>query len=149
MKIKDVVLAKLFADFPIPDDVEGIIDMPFYEEMTTGNIDFQQELFGLFLDNARANVRGLTEAFKTRDNDKWGFFAHNFKGSAATIGAFKLSGDLEYAECNKNNSFEKKAELFQAIMEKSIKAILYIERFFEEHNLERKYVLCDKNPIDY
>jgi len=149
MQIKDVVLVKLLEKFPMPDDIEGIIDMPFYSEMTSNNVDFQQELFGLFLDNARANIRGLIEAFETDNSEKWGLVVHNFKSSAATVCSFSLSADLEYAERNQDHSRERKASLLQEILEKSIKTILYIERFFEENNLERQYVLCKKHPIDY
>ena len=149
MKIQDVVLAKLLEDMPIPSDIDDVISMKFYKEMTSDNVDFQQELFGLFLDNARANIRGLIEAFETNDNDKWHFVAHNFKGSAATVCCFGLSYDLEYAQNHKDDSREKKAKLLQEIKEKSVKAILYIEKFFDDNNLERQYVLCKKHPIDY
>ena len=149
MKIQDIVLAKLLEGMPIPNDIEGVIDMTFYKEITLDNLDFQQELFGLFLDSARENIRGLIDALEKNDNARWHFIAHNFKGSAATIGAFSLSGDLEYAEHNQKDNGEEKAKILQNIKEKSVKAILYIENFFKTHNLDRQYVLCKKDPADY
>ncbi len=91
------------------------IDIDFLSSIVDGDKNFEQELFDIFIDNAKRNIQKMTEANLASDNNSWYMASHAFKGASASIGAFDLANILERAQKNPEENSVKKSELLEMI----------------------------------
>ena len=70
---------------------EDVISFDAALESTMGDETLLEELLGLFRDSARAHIMGIEQAVAAADAKRLVSEAHGLKGSAATIGAHRLS----------------------------------------------------------
>jgi HPt (histidine-containing phosphotransfer) domain-containing protein len=96
---------------------EKAIDIEFLKNIIDNDIEFEKELFEIFLENARNNISKMEDAARDSDNNLWYMAAHAFKGAAASIGAFDLSKNLEYAQKHPEDNLVQKAEILRKIKE--------------------------------
>jgi two-component system sensor histidine kinase/response regulator len=66
------------------------LDRNILEELRTEGDDFLEELFDMFVAEAPAGLKRITEAFQSSDLNTAGLQAHRLKGSAAGLGAKRL-----------------------------------------------------------
>jgi HPt (histidine-containing phosphotransfer) domain-containing protein len=91
------------------------IDTDFLRDIIDNDFEFKKELFTIFIENAKKNITKLEEALKNQDNNLWYVSAHAFKGASASIGAFPLSKNLEYAQKHPEESIEEKQKTLEKI----------------------------------
>ena len=108
------------------------IDIDFLQSIVDNDFDFQKELFSIFIENAERNVAKMEEALSNLDNNSWYMSAHAFKGAAASIGAFKLSKVLEYAQKHPEDSLEVKNEIIEKVREELEYALEFIDSKIDE-----------------
>lgn len=108
------------------------IDVEFLESIVDGDLDFQKELFVIFVENAERNVKKMEEALKNNDNNAWYMSSHAFKGAAASIGAFDLSKVLEYAQKHPDDSENVKQEIVDKVKEELGGVLEYIDLELEK-----------------
>ncbi len=87
------------------------IDIEFLRSVIEDDIEFEKELFAIFTENAERNIAKMEEAIKKSDNNSWYMASHAFKGAAASIGAFELSRNLEYAQKHPEDNAEDKNKI--------------------------------------
>jgi HPt (histidine-containing phosphotransfer) domain-containing protein len=75
-----------------------VIDVEFLRSIIDNDREFEKELLTIFLENANRNMVKMEEAVNSGDNNAWYMSSHAFKGASASIGAFRLSQMLEYAQ---------------------------------------------------
>ncbi len=102
------------------------IDMEFLRSIIENDIEFEKELFAIFVENAHRNVLKMEEAIRTNDNNSWYMAAHAFKGASASIGAFDLSKILEYAQKHPEDNNDNKLELIKKIKDELSVVIEFI-----------------------
>ena len=73
------------------------IDMEFLRSIIENDVEFEKELFAIFVENANRNFIKMEEAVG-KDNQAWYMASHAFKGASASVGAFDLSKILEDAQ---------------------------------------------------
>jgi len=110
---------------------KNAIDVEFLQSIVDGDMDFQKELFVIFVENAERNVKKMEEALKNRDNNAWYMSSHAFKGAAASIGAFDLSKVLEYAQKHPEDSDKVKNEIVDKIREELDEVLEFIDSQLE------------------
>jgi len=108
------------------------IDVEFLQSIVDGDLDFQKELFVIFVENAERNVKKMEDALKGKDNNAWYMSSHAFKGAAASIGAFDLSKVLEYAQKHPEDSEKVKTEIVDRVREELNAVLEYIDSQLEK-----------------
>jgi HPt (histidine-containing phosphotransfer) domain-containing protein len=93
------------------------IDIEFLRSVIEDDIEFERELFTIFLENANRNIEKMEESLDISRYNFWYMASHAFKGSAASIGAFELSKALETAQKSAEQSAEVKAGIIQKVKE--------------------------------
>lgn len=73
----------------------AILDISHLRTFTGGNLEFEREVFGLFLGELPKTLTALTSATTARE---WHMAAHTLKGSALGVGAFALAASARAAE---------------------------------------------------
>lgn len=91
------------------------IDLDFLRGIIDNDLEFEKELFAIFLDNAHQNIVKMQEAVTNSDNNGWYMASHAFKGSSASIGAFSLSRILEYAQNHQQETFDEKVKILDEV----------------------------------
>lgn len=91
------------------------IDVEFLRSVIESDLEFERELFKIFIENGNRNVEKLEDSFDPSRYNFWYMAAHAFKGSAASIGAFDLSKILEDAQKSAEESAEVKAKLVEEV----------------------------------
>jgi signal transduction histidine kinase/CheY-like chemotaxis protein/HPt (histidine-containing phosphotransfer) domain-containing protein len=82
---------------PAPNE-PAPINLSFLGDLTSGDIEAQKKLLGLFFENGQLDLVMLKQ--EKVGSNVWKIAAHKLKGSAATLGAFQLSelcAKAEYA----------------------------------------------------
>jgi PAS domain S-box-containing protein len=85
-------------DDSVHDPSSAAIDMAHLHMFTDGNREDEEELFGIFSQQADLSIEALTAALHSHDHDAWRSAAHRLKGSAANLGAHMLSELCAQAE---------------------------------------------------
>lgn len=93
------------------------IDIEFLRSVIEDDIEFERELFTIFLENANRNIEKMEESLDISRYNFWYMASHAFKGSAASIGAFELSKALETAQKSAEQSSEVKSEIIKKVKE--------------------------------
>jgi HPt (histidine-containing phosphotransfer) domain-containing protein len=91
------------------------LDMEFLRQVTGSDIEFEKELFLIFLESSRNNLEKMEKSIADKNDTNWHLAAHSFKGASASIGAFDLSKTLELAQYHPKGLFEEKAALLKKI----------------------------------
>lgn len=86
------------------------IDMGFLRGVIENDVEFEKELFAIFVENANRNFIKMEESIG-KDNQAWYMASHAFKGASASVGAFDLSKILEDAQKSMEAPVEHKAEM--------------------------------------
>jgi HPt (histidine-containing phosphotransfer) domain-containing protein len=86
------------------------IDIQFLKTIVEDDIEFEKELFSIFVQNADKNFAKMEQTLE-KDNQGWYMSSHAFKGAAASVGAFELSKILEGAQKAMESSAEEKAKI--------------------------------------
>lgn len=84
------------------------IDLDFFQKIIGNDVEFEKELFEIFVDNSKFNISKMENALISKDSNVWYMGAHALKGSSASIGAFYLSQLLEIAQKNADVEIEEK-----------------------------------------
>jgi signal transduction histidine kinase/DNA-binding response OmpR family regulator len=84
------------------------IDMSRLYQFTEGNLEDEKELLQSFLQQSEPLLKELENNIDAKKSDNWRETAHKLKGSAASIGALKLSKLCAIAEKEFNSSPENK-----------------------------------------
>ena len=108
------------------------IDMEFLRSIIENDVEFEKELFAIFVENANRNFAKMEEAVG-KDNQAWYMASHAFKGASASVGAFELSKILEDAQKSMEASAEHKSKLLVQAKEE-FKMVL---EFINEELLEK------------
>jgi HPt (histidine-containing phosphotransfer) domain-containing protein len=108
------------------------IDMEFLRSIIDNDIEFEKELFAIFVENANRNLIKMEESIG-KDGQAWYMASHAFKGASASVGAFELSNILEDAQRAIESSSEQKKEILSRAREE-FKLVL---EFINEELLER------------
>ena len=93
------------------------IDIEFLRSVIEDDIEFEKELFTIFLENASRNIEKMEESLDISRYNFWYMASHAFKGSAASIGAFELSKSLETAQKSAEQSSEIKSDILKTVKE--------------------------------
>jgi len=91
------------------------LDIEFLRQVTGNDIEFEKELFLIFLESSKSNLEKMEKAISDESDTSWHLASHSFKGAAASIGAFGLSKILELAQFHPKGLFEEKADLLEKI----------------------------------
>ncbi len=108
------------------------IDREFLKSVIENDIEFEKELFSIFIENANRNFARMEETLKS-DNQGWYMASHAFKGAAASIGAFDLSKILETAQ----KSMEASSEVKSQILAQAKEEFKFVLEFINQELLER------------
>ncbi len=93
------------------------IDVEFLRGVIDNDVEFERELFEIFLDNADQNIAKMQNAIKDEDTNSWYMSSHAFKGASASIGAFELSKILELAQKAMEDDNDNKNSILSQIKE--------------------------------
>ncbi len=108
------------------------IDMEFLRSIIENDVEFEKELFAIFVENANRNFIKMEEAVG-KDNQAWYMASHAFKGASASVGAFDLSKILEDAQKSMEASIDQKTKILAQAREE-FKLVL---EFINEELLEK------------
>jgi HPt (histidine-containing phosphotransfer) domain-containing protein len=106
------------------------VDIAFLKSITGDDVSFEKELFILFLDSAKNNILKMEKALAESDNDGWYMASHALKGASASIGAFDLSKELEYAQTHPKDDYKDKVRVLADIKAELAKVSLFINEDF-------------------
>ena len=95
--------------------VNKAIDINFLREAIGNDVEFEKELFNIFLESANKNTFKLRNSLTSKDNTLWYEAAHALRGSASIIGAFELSRALEDAQDYFKDGLTKKNKILKSI----------------------------------
>lgn len=87
------------------------VNIEFLKSVIGDDAEFEKELFSIFIENAKENIKKMEDATTGTSNHSWYMASHAFKGAAASIGAFELSKILEHAQQNPEAAAEQKNEI--------------------------------------
>ncbi len=97
------------------------VDMKYFREAVGSDEKFKRDVFTIFRSNVDRNIRKMERAIEhgvnTVTNISWNMAAHSFKGSASSIGMFKLAEILEYAQKHPEETVEQKTEILNKVKE--------------------------------
>lgn len=108
------------------------IDMEFLRSIIENDVEFEKELFAIFVENANRNFAKMEEALG-KDNQAWYMASHAFKGASASVGAFDLSKVLEDAQKGMEAPVEQKSQ----ILSKAREEFKLVLDFINEELLEK------------
>ncbi len=91
------------------------IDLDFLRGIIDNDLEFEKELFAIFVENANQNIAKMQDAVNNSDGNSWYMASHAFKGSSASIGAFNLSKILEYAQNHQKETFDEKIKILDQV----------------------------------
>ena len=75
------------------------IDLQHLSKIIDGDIEFEKELFKVFIDNGKLNIEKMEISIQENSDESWYACSHAFKGASAAVGAFQLAKILE--ECQR------------------------------------------------
>jgi len=79
----------------------AMIDEQYLEDAFGGDVDFLQEVIGIYITSSESLIADLKDALTSQDADRARGIAHTFKGSSRSIGANEFAfycEDLEKAK---------------------------------------------------
>ncbi|MFT6332761.1 MAG: HPt (histidine-containing phosphotransfer) domain-containing protein [Lentimonas sp.] len=121
-------MSKNMKNIPVP----VAIDLNFLREVTVDDVEFENEIFDLFLDTANDNFDKFEDALNNDDSNAWYTHAHSFKGSSSSIGAFYLAEIAEYAQSHPKDSKEQKSEIFDELKKEFARVKEFIIKTMKE-----------------
>lgn len=102
------------------------IDTEFLRSVIDNDVEFEKELFKIFVENAHRNMTKMEDAIKEADNNSWYMASHAFKGASASIGAFDLSKILETAQKSPEANPQQKTEILKKVREEFLLVLDFI-----------------------
>ncbi len=99
------------------NDNKQPIDIDFLKKIIGNDVEFEKELFQIFIDNSKYNVSKMEGALISKDANVWYMASHALKGSSASIGAFSLSQILEISQKSADLEVEEKQKIFEKVKE--------------------------------
>ena len=103
------------------------IDLKHLSNIVDGDIEFEKELFKVFIDNGKLNIEKMEISIQENTDESWYACSHAFKGASAAVGAFQLAKILE--ECQQLTISSKQDKI---TIIKIIRMILDNEDFFNK-----------------
>ena len=103
------------------------VDMEHLAMFTDGDPDEEKELLDLFFEQTALCLQELVVSYEQDDADEWRKMAHKIKGSAANLGAHRLSEHCKLAEQHYQQTKEEKKAMLDAIKQ----GIIELETFFQ------------------
>lgn len=85
------------------------IDMDHLSNIIDGDIEFEKELFKVFIDNGKLNIEKMEISIEENSDESWYACSHAFKGASAAVGAFQLAKILE--ECQQLTASSKQDKI--------------------------------------
>ena len=82
------------------------IDLKHLSNIVDGDIEFEKELFKVFIDNGKLNIEKMEISIQENTDESWYACSHAFKGASAAVGAFQLAKILE--ECQQITSGKRR-----------------------------------------
>ena len=107
---------------------ENPIDLEFLKSVIDDDVEFQKELFAIFIENANRNLEKMEDALKSSNNNSWYMASHAFKGASASIGAMKLAGILEHAQKFPEEALEQKASIISQVKEELALVVEFLQK---------------------
>lgn len=106
------------------------IDMEFLRSVTGEDVEFEKELFILFIDSAKNNISKMEKSLVDSNENAWYMASHAFKGASASIGAFELSKALEYAQNHPKDNYKDKTKILENVKDEFEKVADFINNEF-------------------
>lgn len=94
-----------------------MLDLSIIRSFSAGDEEAERSFVSVFMSQAQKSLVQLHHACHVNTPELWEETAHTFKGSAANVGARKLSALCHQAQEARDASQEEKAELFHKIEE--------------------------------
>lgn len=107
-----------------------IVDLELLNEFTDGDLIQEKGFFDLFIEHADPSIIDLENALQHEDIEEWRKVAHKLKGSAANIGAVKLSSICKHAE----EAFELPEENKRGLLQEIKLQLEEVRQFFYERH---------------
>ena len=85
------------------------IDLKHLSNIVDGDIEFEKELFKVFIDNGKLNIEKMEISIQENSDESWYACSHAFKGASAAVGAFQLAKILE--ECQQLTTSSKQDKI--------------------------------------
>ncbi|MCI5048808.1 MAG: ATP-binding protein [Rickettsiales bacterium] len=109
---------------------EPPVDLTHLELFTDGDLEEEASLAEMFFEHATETIKEM-EACINEEPDAWKSAAHRLKGSAANLGATRLSGVAKVAETNYMHDQFEKAVLIENIQSE----MAMLQTFFSERQI--------------
>lgn len=103
------------------------IDVEFLRSVIESDLEFERELFKIFIENGNRNIEKLEDSFDPSRYNFWYMAAHAFKGSSASVGAFDLSKILEDAQRSAEENIEVKSKIVEDVKKEFKKVCDFID----------------------
>ncbi|MFT6106967.1 MAG: HPt (histidine-containing phosphotransfer) domain-containing protein [Rickettsiales bacterium] len=116
----------------ITPDQEPAIDLNYFREVTKGDLNFEKEVFILYLDTTKNTIKQMEDAIVDKSNAAWRKAAHSIKGSSTAIGAFNLSEAIIHAQNHPKDSAENKMKTLDRIKTQLEKVYEFIYKEISE-----------------
>ena len=110
------------------------IDVEFLRSVIENDVEFERELFKIFIENGNRNIEKLEDSFDPSRYNFWYMAAHAFKGSSASIGAFDLSKILEDAQRSAEENADVKSKILEAVKAEFKAVCDFIEIYMESRS---------------
>jgi HPt (histidine-containing phosphotransfer) domain-containing protein len=89
------------------------IDLKHLSNIIDGDIEFEKELFKVFIDNGKLNIEKMEISIQENSDESWYACSHAFKGASAAIGGFQLAKILEECQQLTNSSKQDKITILK------------------------------------
>lgn len=89
------LLRKHFQDEPVPPSCHAPVDLIHLAHYTMGDRDLEREVLCLFSTQSQIYCNQMRDA---KDIEVWKMAAHTLKGSARSVGAWKVANAAEHSE---------------------------------------------------
>ncbi len=103
------------------------VDLVQLRAFTEGDIEFEKQCIGVFLNQSNENLRVLGETCIDGRSEVWVETAHMFKGGAASIGAVVLSKLCCDAQYLADATADQRKTFFQKIKDEYQKVTDYLK----------------------
>lgn len=101
----------IYTNYRNGEDWRTAIDSSYLYQLAGLDKKFKGELFAIFKENAKKNLKKMEEATEVNNKVEWYMAVHAFKGASSSIGAFFLAKLLENAQRKPDAPKEDKRNL--------------------------------------
>ena len=108
------------------------INFEVLRSVTGGDIEFEKELFGLFIQTATSSIKKIEQSITDDDPNSWRESFHLLKGSSFSVGAFVMSKICDYGQSHQRDSLESKNKIFNDFKNEFEKVSKFIDEFIKK-----------------